>query len=166
MASPHIDNILPYEVNKMKRIYLKSIGIWFLLAIVAIINGSLRNFTYGNFMPELTAHQISCLTGLILFGIVYFIFLRTHNEEYTGTDLLKIGSLWFFMTLVFEFIFGHYIIGHPWSRLLFDYNIFNGRLWILMLIWTWMGPYIIGNLVKGRLHLNPFMKARSSKESS
>jgi hypothetical protein len=29
----------------------------------------------------------------------------------------------------FEFLVGHYVMGHPWSRLLHDYNILAGRLW-------------------------------------
>ncbi|MHC1604588.1 MAG: hypothetical protein ACXQTP_01265 [Candidatus Methanofastidiosia archaeon] len=48
------------------------------------------------------------------------------------------------MTITFEFIVGHYIIGHPWSKLLADYNILKGRVWSLILLTILAGPYFIG----------------------
>ena len=66
----------------------------------------------------------------------------------TKIDLLLIGALWLTLTVVFEFGFGHYVIGHPWKYLLADYNIFKGRLWSLVLLVTFVSPlfwgYIIG----------------------
>jgi hypothetical protein len=29
-------------------------------------------------------------------------------------------------TVAFELTFGHYVMGHPWSRLLADYNLLAG----------------------------------------
>ena len=42
---------------------------WLILAIVAILNGTLRQFVYGPHMPELAAHQLSTVTGILLTGI-------------------------------------------------------------------------------------------------
>lgn len=39
---------------------------------------------------------------------------------------LAIGCIWLMLTPSFEFLFGHYVMGHPWSRLLYDYNLFAG----------------------------------------
>jgi hypothetical protein len=36
-------------------------------------------------------------------------------------------------TVVFEFLFMHYAAGHPWDRLLAEYELWNGRLWTLVL---------------------------------
>jgi hypothetical protein len=35
----------------------------------------------------------------------------------------------------FEFLVGHYVMGYPWIRLFHDYNIFAGRLWVVLLLW-------------------------------
>jgi len=57
-----------------------------------------------------------------------------------------IGLLWLVMTVAFEFGFGHYVAGHSWNRLLADYNIFNGRVWSLFLVWVTILPYVIFQL--------------------
>jgi hypothetical protein len=140
----------------MKWIYLQALGIWVLLAVVAIINGSLRNYTYGKYLSDLTAHQLSCLTGFVLFALVYYIFFKFTKAEYSKLDFFLIGSMWIVMTILFEFVFGHYVIGHSWEKLFADCNIFKGRLWILILLWTWLGPLIIGSVIKGYLNI-PFL---------
>jgi hypothetical protein len=50
------------------------------------------------------------------------------------------------MTVAFEFLFGHYVMGHTWERLLQDYNILAGRIWILFLVFTAAAPYIVYRL--------------------
>ena len=39
------------------------------------------------------------------------------------------------MTVAFEFGFGHFVAGHSWQRLLGDYNLLEGRVWLLFLLW-------------------------------
>ncbi|MCL6545144.1 MAG: hypothetical protein K6T61_07935, partial [Bryobacteraceae bacterium] len=53
---------------------------------------------------------------------------------------LGLGAGWCAATVAFEFGFGHYIIGHPWSALLADYNLFRGRLWVLVLLTLLLAP--------------------------
>lgn len=113
---------------------------WVGLVILAIINGAIRQKMYGQFMTELLAHQLSTLTLVILIGVfVYFIsgICRLQSSK----QALLIGSIWLVMTVTFEFIFGHYIIGSSWNKLFHDYNLFNGRVWIVIVIWTFISPY-------------------------
>ena len=129
----------------MERIYVQALGVWVLLLILAITNAALRNTVYEPiFKSELRAHQISTVTAIILFLTAMYVFFSKTRAPYTGTDLLVIGILWFALTITFEFGFGHYIMGTPWSRLLHDYNLFAGRLWILVLLTILVGPYVIG----------------------
>jgi hypothetical protein len=39
-------------------------------------------------------------------------------------------------------------MGHPWQKLFADYNIFNGRLWLLVLINNISAPLISGKIIK------------------
>jgi hypothetical protein len=55
---------------------------------------------------------------------------------------LTVGFIWLGLTVAFEFIFGHYVVGHSWSELLTDYNILTGRLWIVVLIWITIAPLV------------------------
>jgi hypothetical protein len=46
------------------------------------------------------------------------------------------------LTLAFEFLAGHYLFGNPWSKLLADYNLLRGHIWVLVLITTAFGPLL------------------------
>ena len=92
-------------------------------------------------MSELTAHQISTLTGIILFGL-YVWFLSRLWRIKSASQALLIGVMWLSLTVAFEFVFGHYVMGNPWSRLLHEYNLLEGRLWVLVLIWITIAPLV------------------------
>lgn len=115
---------------------------WLFLVIIGILNGAIRTIVYGPIMSELAAHQISSVTGMILIGLVTWL-LSLKWKIPSERHALIIGSIWLVLTIVFEFVFGHYVMGHPWSRLLHDYNLLQGRLWSLVLVFSMMVPYLI-----------------------
>ena len=112
---------------------------WLPLVLLAIVNGAVRQSLYADAVGELTAHQISTATGITLFGI-YFWFVGKRWPVPTHGRAWQIGFLWLGMTVAFEFLFGHFIMGNPWSRLAADYNLLEGRLWVLVLLWVTVGP--------------------------
>lgn len=54
------------------------------------------------------------------------------------------------MTLAFEFGFGHYIAGTPWSELVADYDLLQGRLWVLVPFTMMLAPAAVARLPRGR----------------
>lgn len=118
---------------------------WIVLPIIGIANGIIRQIGYGKLMRELLAHQISTVTGIILFGL-YAWALSLRWKIQSSWEAISIGLIWLILTIVFEFLFGHYVVKHPWSRLLHDYNILEGRLWVLVLIWITIAPYVFFKL--------------------
>lgn len=118
---------------------------WIGLVFLAILNGGLRTAGYARFMSELSAHQLSTLTGICLFGL-YFWVLSLIFPISSARQALLIGGIWTILAIAFEFLFGHFIMGHPWSKLFADYNLLKGRLWLLVLIWTFIGPYVFFKL--------------------
>ncbi len=120
---------------------------WIGLLVLAIINGAVREKVYGPAMSELSAHQLSTLIGLILFGTYIWILSGIYPME-SSRQAIAIGGTWLMMTVAFEFVFGHWVMEHPWQRLFHDYNIFKGRVWLLVLIWTAVAPvcfYLLRN---------------------
>lgn len=115
---------------------------WVLLIPIAIGNGSFREFVIAKRVPELRAHQLSTITGLTLFTVYYWI-LSYFWKLSSYPEAIAIGFLWLALTVLFEFVFGHYVMKHPWSRLLADYNLAKGRLWVLVLVWTFLGPAMV-----------------------
>ena len=110
----------------MKNIY-KHIFWWFTFPFLAVFNATLREIIYKKPLGELAAHQISTATGVVLFALVfYFIFKKWKIESVKHTAL--VGVIWLGLTILFEFGFGHYIMGNPWQILLHDYNLAEGRV--------------------------------------
>jgi hypothetical protein len=118
---------------------------WPVLAVIAIINGSLRQFTYGRHMAELAAHQLSTVTGIVLTGATVWALNRVWPIGSARAAWI-IGACWLLMTIAFEFGFGHYVAGHSWSRLFADYNLAEGRVWSLFLAWIAVLPYLTWKL--------------------
>jgi hypothetical protein len=113
---------------------------WAGMVILAIVNGIVRNHIYSHSMSELAAHQVSTIILMIVLGIYIYV-LTGHFRIQSAAEAFTIGGIWLFMTMIFEFVFGHYVAGHPWSVLLQDYNVLNGRVWILVLVWTFVAPF-------------------------
>lgn len=108
--------------------YLKYFIAWFPMFVIALANATIREVGYKRYFGELAAHQISTLTACILVG-VYVWLLSNYLAIQSAGQALGIGLMWLAMTVVFEFGFGHFIVGNPWSRLLHDYNVLQGRVW-------------------------------------
>jgi len=126
----------------------KYILAWFPMIFIAIANGIFREkFLAGRF-SELQAHQLSTVSMIVLFGVYVWILLRTWPPMST-IETIYIGLLWLFFTVIFEFLFGHFIAGHSWNKLFHDYNILAGRVWILVLIWISIAPYVIYRIQHG-----------------
>ncbi|MEW6182118.1 MAG: hypothetical protein AB1500_02920 [Bacillota bacterium] len=118
---------------------------WIPMVLIAVLNGALREGWYGKRIGELRAHQVSTVTGLLVFGVYIWGVTRVWPLESVGMAL-AVGLVWLALTVVFEFLFGHYVAGHSWQRLLRDYNLFAGRLWVLVLLWITAAPYVFYRL--------------------
>ena len=115
---------------------------WVPMVAIAVVNGTLRQAWYGRHLSELRAHQVSTLTALLLLGLYMRWVIRRWPPRSTA-QALGIGGLWLVLTLAFEFLFGHYVAGHSWTRLAADYDLLAGRLWPLVLLWVAMAPYLL-----------------------
>ena len=65
-----------------------------------------------------------------------------HRRWPIGTNqaALAVGAIWATLTLAFEFGFGHWVVGQSWGELLEAYNLADGRVWVLVPIWTMIAP--------------------------
>lgn len=109
---------------------------------IAIVNGVIRQFIYMKYVSERSAHQFSVISFIILFGI-YVWFIIPPLKLNSLREAFFTGVYWLCFTVIFEFIFGHYVMGHPWSALFNDYNIMAGRFWIVVLLWTIAAPPVM-----------------------
>ncbi len=130
------------------KLLLPALGVWVVLAFLAVGNAILREVVYAPILGSYYGHLISTISLVIIIFLVTFLFLRQITIVYTAIDLLEVGSIWLVLTIAFEFLAGHFLFGNPWSDLLQDYNILAGRIWILVLISMFIAPYIVGTILQ------------------
>lgn len=131
----------------MRSIYVQAVLVWIIMVFVAIVNGILRGVYTPKVGSVLHGHQISTVIFIAALLIIIYLFLRMTSVSYTEKDLVLIGAMWMMLTIVFEFGFGHYVMGTSWSQLIADYNILKGHVWGLVLLTILVAPYIVGKYV-------------------
>jgi hypothetical protein len=121
--------------------FLRAIAVWFVLLVVAVANGAAREGLIRPRLGERTGHAISTIllsAAILLVAWLTIGWLRPAAP----LDALLIGGLWLALTVAFEFLGGHYLFGNPWSKLLADYNVLRGRIWVLVLVATVLAPLV------------------------
>ena len=118
---------------------------WVAMVFIAVANGAVRQLTFGKHMSELHAHQLSTAVGIVLLGVFIWAVIRAWPPS-SGIHALAIGFIWLVLTAAFECVFGHFVAGHSWSQLLHDYNLLEGRVWVLVLVWIALSPYFFYRL--------------------
>ena len=130
----------------MRMIFYYSLA-WIPMVFIAIVNGGLRDAVYKPYVGELAAHQISSVTGVALFFVYTWAISRRWKLE-SGRQALAAGLLWLGLTVAFEFLFGHFVMHHPWEKLFADYNLLAGRVWALVLVCVALLPYAVYRIRK------------------
>ncbi|ACK67033.1 conserved hypothetical protein [Rippkaea orientalis PCC 8801] len=118
---------------------------WIPMVLIAIVNGIIRETTYGKYLRELQSHQVSTLTavvvlGFYMWGLTYFL------PSTSSFQALAMGIIWLGLTVIFEFTFGHYVAKQSWQKLLEDYNLLAGRVWVIVLLWIMTAPLLFYHL--------------------
>jgi hypothetical protein len=116
------------------------------LPLLAIINGTIRQLLIIPKVGEHTANQISCLTGCLFFAI-YTWLLAKYWQGFPHDGAWKMGLIWVTFAVVFEFGMG-IVLKSPPSKMLHEYNLLAGRLWVLVLVWTFFAPIVMGKLAR------------------
>lgn len=117
---------------------------WLGLAALATVNGATRQLYVGA-LGDLTAHQVS--TGALIVVSGGYIWWLHRRRPFPSTGVgLEVGAAWTGMTLAFELLAGHYLFGNAWADLLADYNVLDGRVWVLVPLWTLVAPALVHRL--------------------
>jgi hypothetical protein len=116
---------------------------WLALLVAMVANGFVRVVVVEPRLGELLARQVATATGVAIVVAAAGIFVQ--KRPHAGpAELIGAGAVWLVLTLAFEFLFGHYVAGASWRELLADYDVRAGRLWPLVLLAVFLGPWLWG----------------------
>ena len=118
---------------------LRALAVWIFLLLLAVLNGGLRESWLVPTFGALRAHQLS---PLLLSVLILGATRATIGWVGIGSmrEALVVGALWLALTLAFEFLAGHFLFHRAWPLLLADYDLSQGRIWILVLVVTFLAP--------------------------
>ncbi|MFW6017681.1 MAG: hypothetical protein ACOCPX_02545 [Halapricum sp.] len=117
-----------------------ALAVWVGLAAVAVVNGIFREAMLVSMLGDATAHVVSTLLLTATVAVIAVLYVSRFAREADRLTLLGVGALWTFLTLAFEFGFGHYVVGKSWAVLLADYNVRAGRIWVLVPLTLLVAP--------------------------
>jgi len=120
--------------------------VWALIIPLAILNGALREGVLVAAIGEGHARPVSGITLCLLIFIVALIFIPKLGK---GTKKIywKIGGLWVVLTVLFETLMG-IISGNTFGEIAKNYDITTGNLWLLVVIFTGITPWLVAKLKK------------------
>jgi len=119
----------------------RALFVWFGLLAIAFANGAVRELVIIPLLGEGPAHAVSVAILSLAIMIATWSTIAWIRPR-SLADAWRIGLLWLALTLAFELLAGHYLFLTPWSRLLADYNLLRGRIWLVVLITTVAAPVI------------------------
>jgi hypothetical protein len=118
----------------------RAIFVWAAILVFAICNGAVRDiFLTGVFGPSVARF----LSGIIL--CIAIVAAAAIAAPWLGTVSNRqrwyLGGLWLALTLGFELAVG-YAQHQSWERLLDAYTFQGGNLWPLVLLTTFVAPWV------------------------
>jgi hypothetical protein len=118
---------------------------WLGAMTLGVANAAVRELVYADRVGELAVHQLS--TATLLAALAYYIWLLDQRWPVPTTrTALAIGGWWAVLTVLFEFGLGRFALGSSWSELLANYDLADGRIWVLVPVWMALEPAVLQRL--------------------
>lgn len=119
---------------------LKSVVVWIVILMLAILNGTLRDTILVHALGPTVARSVS---GVVLCSVI--LAAAALAAPWLGKppprSFWRIGTLWLVLTLGFETAVG-YAEHRSWQQLLEAYRFQGGNLWPLVLVTTLIAPWV------------------------
>jgi len=124
-------------------VFLYPIGIWVVMAVIAVLNGGFREVILISRVGEYIGHVLS--TALLVAAILAlsFAYFRWTPVSYSVVELVVVGVLWTVLTVGFEFLVG-YVEGTPVAVTLGQYDVLAGQVWIAVPLTLLLSPLLFG----------------------
>jgi hypothetical protein len=122
-------------------VLIRAVAVWCAIVPFAVANGAVRDLLIAPRVGVTAGHVTS--TALLCLAILGWTSLTIGWIRPAGSrGAVRIGVGWLGLTVAFEFLAGHYVFGTPWARLFADYDVAQGRVWILVLVTTAAAPWL------------------------
>ena len=122
--------------------WLRILQGWGLLLLLAIANGAFREMVLTPRCGALRAHRASTILLAALILVATRVMMPWLALTGRGAPW-GVGAAWLALTLAFEFGAGRYLFRRSWPQLLTDYDLSQGRIWIVIPVTTLVAPWLM-----------------------
>lgn len=124
-------------------LWKRATSAWLGFFVLAFVNGTIRVLAFTPLIGETWAHPLSVTTGILLFTGYAFLIWKWLGIRSVGHSL-AVGAYWFALTVAAEtFLINRWMSGLSWEQILQTYNLAEGQLWPLVLLWVGLLPIIL-----------------------
>jgi hypothetical protein len=120
-------------------------AVWAVIMLAESAHGILRGLFLVPFVGDLNARRIGVFTGSLIIFAIALLFVRWMRPS-GKTGLLLAGLAWVALTVPFELLLGRFVMNLAWDRVMSDYNILQGGLLPLGLLFMAVTPLLAGKI--------------------
>lgn len=126
--------------------YLKSLVVFFFIALIETIHGILRARLLAPKVGDLRSRQLGVITGSALILLAALVSVAWINPP-TRLDALYAGVLWVVLMGGYEVALGHFVFKLSWERILGDFNVAKGGFLGFGMLVLALAPLITGRML-------------------
>jgi len=127
-------------------VFRRGFAVWLVIIFAEFLHGTARVLLLEPVVGDFRARQITVLTGILIILTISGFFVRWLRAA-NNFQLFFVGVMWLALTAAFEISLGR-MLNLSWERILSDYDIFNGGLMPLGLLFLVFAPFIANGLRK------------------
>ena len=138
-----------HRLSLTLRLAMRALALLALIIVAETINGTVRTLAIAPLVGDFTARQIGTVSGCVLIGLIAWFgsgWLNAPNRRAQWA----VGMLWLTLMMGFEVAFGRWVAGASWQQLAADYNLAQGGLLGLGMLWLLCAPRLAA-IVRQRL---------------
>ena len=124
----------------------KAIAVWILIVIAESIHGTIRQLFIAPMIGDMLSRQVGVFVGSVIILLISWLSARWLGAK-TLKNQLQVGALWVVLIVVFEVGLGT-AFGYTRERILSDYNLAQGGLMGLGLLFMLLAPALGAKLRK------------------
>ena len=123
--------------------FLRLLRAWAIILPFMIANGIVRELVLKRIVNDGVADVLSAMLASVISLAATRYLLRPLAGK-SVPELVRASATLVLLTIVFELGFGHYVDHKSWSELLDNYELWNGRLWPVVLAVLAGMPFVWG----------------------
>ena len=127
---------------------LRALALLGLIIVAEIANGTVRALAIAPLVGDFTARQIGTVSGCVLIGLIAW-FGSPWLNAVSRRAQWAVGMLWLTLMMGFEVAFGRWVAGASWQQLAADYNLAQGGLLGLGMLWLLCAPRLAAIVRQG-----------------